>query len=52
MVGVVLILLALAIVGPVAVMFGGAIWSALLGWLLTEDVEARAAGGQESASTA
>jgi hypothetical protein len=48
---VVLILLTLAIVGPVAIMFGGAIWSGLIGWLATEDAEASGAG-QESASPA
>jgi hypothetical protein len=27
---------------PIAVMLGGAIWSALLGWLLVDDADARA----------
>ena len=27
---------------PVAIMLGGAIWSALMGWLLVDDAEARA----------
>jgi formate hydrogenlyase subunit 3/multisubunit Na+/H+ antiporter MnhD subunit len=27
---------------PVAVMLGGAIWSALMGWLLVDDAETRA----------
>ncbi len=31
---------------PVAVMLGGAIWSALLGWLLVDDAEHRAAPEQ------
>jgi hypothetical protein len=39
MLGVVLIVLALVIVGPVLVMFGGAVWSALVGWLLVDDTE-------------
>ena len=37
MVGVVLILLAIFVIGPVAVMLGGAIWSALMGFLLSEN---------------
>lgn len=44
MVGVVLIVLALVVVGPVAIMLGGAIWSALVGWLLIDDTEHRAEG--------
>jgi hypothetical protein len=31
---------------PVAVMLAGAIWSALLGWLLVDDAERRAAPEQ------
>ena len=27
---------------PIAVMLGGAIWSALLGWLIVDDADARA----------
>lgn len=30
---------------PVAVMFGGAIWSALFGWLESEDATERASEG-------
>jgi hypothetical protein len=37
--GVVVILAVLFVVGPVAIFFGGAVWSALSGWLLTEDTE-------------
>jgi hypothetical protein len=48
-VGVVLILLALFVVGPVSIFFGGAIWSALTGWLVTEDVEARGETEPEAA---
>jgi hypothetical protein len=48
--GAVLILLALFVVGPFLVFVGGAIWSALLGYELTEDAEAPATAGQESAS--
>ena len=39
MLGVVLIVLALVLVGPIAVMLGGAVWSALVGWLLGDDAE-------------
>jgi hypothetical protein len=35
---------------PVAVMLGGAIWSALLGWLLVDDAERRAAPEQPGAA--
>lgn len=41
--GAVLIVLAMVLVGPLAVMFGGAVWSALVGWLLVDDAEGRAA---------
>jgi hypothetical protein len=44
MVGVVLIVLALVLVGPILVMLGGAIWSALVGWLVVDDTEQRAEG--------
>ena len=51
-VGVVLILLAIFVIGPVAVMLGGAIWSLITGWLASEDADLRASGVdvQESAS--
>lgn len=44
MLGVVLIVLALVLIGPIAVMLGGAIWSALVGWLLVDDADQRAEG--------
>ena len=44
MVGVVLILLTLVLVGPVVVMLGGAVWSGLAGWLLSDDADQRAEG--------
>lgn len=44
MLGVVLIVLALVVVGPIAVMVGGAIWSALVGWLLIDDTDRQAEG--------
>lgn len=44
MVGVVLILLALVLVGPVLVMLAGAVWSGLAGWVLSDDADQRAEG--------
>ncbi|MGH9012914.1 MAG: hypothetical protein ACRDZ1_03090 [Acidimicrobiia bacterium] len=42
MFGAVLIVIAMVIVVPVAVMLAGAVWSALVGWVLTDDAERRA----------
>jgi hypothetical protein len=42
--GVVLIILTLVLVGPIAVMLGGAAWSGIVGWLLGDDAEIRAEG--------
>ena len=42
--GVVIIVLVLVLLGPVAVMMGGAAWSALVGWLVGDDAEQRAEG--------
>jgi hypothetical protein len=39
MLGVVLIVLTLVLIGPILVMLGGAVWSALVGWLLVDDTE-------------
>jgi hypothetical protein len=36
--GVVMVVIMLVIL-PVAIMLGGAIWSALMGWLLVDDAE-------------
>ena len=44
MLGVVLVILVLLLVGPVAVMLGGAAWSGIVGWLLGDDADARAEG--------
>ncbi|MGZ4674954.1 MAG: hypothetical protein ACXVJ7_04095 [Acidimicrobiia bacterium] len=44
MIGAVLVILVLVLVGPVAVMLGGAIWSAVVGWLLGDDADQRAEG--------
>jgi hypothetical protein len=40
--GAVLIVIVMVIVVPVAVMLAGAVWSALVGWVLTDDAERRA----------
>jgi hypothetical protein len=42
-VGVVLILLVIFIVGPIGLFVVGGVWSALTGWLLSADADARAA---------
>ena len=42
MTGAVIFAVALVVVVPVAVMLGGAIWSALFGWLACEDAAERA----------
>ncbi len=39
MAGGVIILLVLFLIGPIAIMVGGAIWSALMGFFLTENAE-------------
>ena len=38
----------LLVVVPIAVMLGGAVWSAIVGWLLVDDAEQRAAAGEGS----
>jgi hypothetical protein len=43
-IGVVLLILAMAVVGPVGLFLVGAIWSALTGWMLADDAERRAEG--------
>ena len=45
--GVVMVVLMLLLL-PVAVMLGGAIWSALMGWLLVDDAEQHAAAPEQS----
>jgi hypothetical protein len=42
--GVVLIILVLILLGPIAVMLGGAAWSALVGWMVGDDADQRAEG--------
>jgi hypothetical protein len=52
-IGAVLVLLALFLVGPFAVFVTGAIWSLLMGQVLSDDADARAAGTpQDSISAA
>jgi hypothetical protein len=40
--GGIIVVIVMLLVLPVAVMLGGAIWSALMGFLLVEDAEQRA----------
>jgi hypothetical protein len=42
MVGVVLVLLAMFIAGPVGLFVVGALWSAVFGWLAADDAETQA----------
>lgn len=42
--GAVIIVIVMALIGPIAVMLGGAVWSALVGWMLVDDADQRAAG--------
>lgn len=42
MVGAVLVLVAMFVIGPVAVFLGGGIWSALMGLLLSDEADATA----------
>jgi hypothetical protein len=42
-IGAVLIILVIFVVGPVGLFVVGALWSALHGWLLSEDADTRAA---------
>ena len=44
MLGVVLIILTMVLLGPIAVMLGGAVWSALFGWAVGDDADTRAEG--------
>jgi len=39
-IGVVLLIFAMAVVGPIGLFLVGAIWSAVVGWLLSEDADA------------
>ena len=44
MVGAVLMVVVMVVVVPVAIMFGGAIWSALFGWFSSDDADRRQQG--------
>jgi len=44
MAGALLLVVAMAVVVPVAIVFGGAIWSALFGWVSSEDADRRHQG--------
>jgi hypothetical protein len=41
MAGAVLMVVVMVLVVPVAIMFGGAIWSALFGWISSDDADHR-----------
>jgi hypothetical protein len=40
--GAVLLLIAMFVVGPIALFLGGAIWSGLFGWMLVDDTNEHA----------
>jgi len=42
-IGVVLVLFAIFIAGPIGLFVVGGVWSAVSGWLLSEDADSRAA---------
>lgn len=44
MLGAVIIIVVLILLGPVAVMMGGAAWSGLIGWMASDDADQRAEG--------
>ena len=43
MIGAILILLVIFVIGPIGLFVVGAVWSAVTGWLMSEDADARAA---------
>ncbi len=47
-IGAVAILIALFIVGPIGLMLVGAIWSALQGWIQSEDADRRTSAEPEA----
>jgi hypothetical protein len=47
MAGAIVFAVVMVLLVPVAIMFAGAIWSALFGWLASEDADARAASPPE-----
>ena len=50
MVGAIIFVVVMALVVPVAIMFGGAIWSALFGWYETLTAQDRADAGASGAN--
>jgi membrane glycosyltransferase len=42
--GALIMVVVMVLVVPVAIMFGGAIWSALFGWISSEDADRRHEG--------
>jgi hypothetical protein len=44
MAGALIMVVVMVLVVPVAIMFGGAIWSALFGWVFSEDADRRHQG--------
>jgi hypothetical protein len=47
-IGAVILIFAMAVVGPVGLFFVGAIWSAVTGWLLSEAADDQVAEAQPS----
>jgi hypothetical protein len=43
-VGAIIMVVVMVLVVPVAIMFGGAIWSALFGWISSDDADRRHEG--------
>jgi hypothetical protein len=50
MAGVVLVLLAMFVAGPIGLFLVAAVWSSLFGWLLVDDAESRAGTPEGQAS--
>ncbi len=46
MVGVIIVLFVMFVAGPIGIFVVGVIWSALTGWLLTADADARDRAGR------
>jgi len=42
-IGAILILLVIFVIGPIGLFVVGGVWSALTGWLMSEDADARTA---------
>jgi hypothetical protein len=45
MAGAIVFAVAMVLVVPIALMFGGAVWSGVFGWISSDDAHARAAHG-------